>query len=118
AVRAWGASGSRSSSGFAPWDVFGVFISVSSFRGMILVVVRAVAQTGDVVVREAFGLPVGGAGLGAARVAHQTGVDQLDLVPVGGTGVVVVDPGAAFSVHAQQGVGVGLDTRGAEFLVQ
>src|SRR5690606_9689804 len=87
-------------------------------RSWISSLFGAVAQVLYVVVGETFGFPMGGAGLGAALVAHQTGVDQLHLVRAGGSSAVAVSLAEPHAVDAQQGVRLGLYAVQSQFRVE
>src|SRR5690606_17762031 len=87
-------------------------------RSWISSLFGAVAQVLYVVVGETFGFPMGGAGLGSALGAPQTGVDQLHLVRPGGRRSVAVGVAEPDAVEAEQGVRLGLYAVQSQFRIE
>src|SRR5690606_40039619 len=75
-------------------------------------------RSSDLVVGKTFGFPMGGAGLGAALVAHQTGVDEFHFVGARRGGAVAVGLAEPDAVDAQQGVRLGLYPVQSQFRVR
>jgi hypothetical protein len=61
---------------------------------------------------------MGGAGLGAAFILHQAGIDQFNLFGAGRRLSVGVQLTAVLAIHAEQGVGLAFDPVQSELVIE